>query len=62
MTTPTIEVYGVYAPEHDLTFIMEETYNDDGEPVSLEVKGFYYGEPNDECNKTFYNDLKADLL
>lgn len=54
-------VYGVYAPDHDLTFIMEECITRDNEPISLEVKGFYYGEPNDYDNQTFYGDYKADF-
>lgn len=53
------EVYGMYAPNYDITFVMEEKFTDDDEPVSLEVKGFYYGEPNEYCNKTFYGDLIA---
>lgn len=55
------EVYGIYQPNHDITFIMEELYNDNNEPISLEVKGFYYGEPNDNDIKTFYGDLRADF-
>jgi hypothetical protein len=54
------EVYGIYAPDHDITFVMEECFVN-GEPVSLEVKGFYYGEPTELDNKTFYGDLKADF-
>jgi hypothetical protein len=34
------EIYGVYAPDHDLTFIMEECITRDNEPIRLEVKGF----------------------
>lgn len=55
------EVYGMYAPAYDITFVMEEYFTDEGEPVSLEVKGFYYGEPTEHDNKTFYGDLKADF-
>lgn len=55
------EVYGIYAAEHDITFVMEECFTDNGEPISLEVKGFYYGEPTELDNKTFYGDLKADF-
>ena len=55
------EVYGMYAPSYDITFIMEEYFTDDGVPISLEVKGFYYGEPNEYCNKEYYGDLKADF-
>lgn len=54
-------VYGIYAPDHDITFVMEEYFTDDGEPVSLEVKGFYFGEPTEIDNETFYGDLKADF-
>jgi hypothetical protein len=53
------KVYGVYAPEHDLTFVMEEKFTDSGEPYTLEVKGFYYGAPDDEATKIFYGDLIA---
>lgn len=54
------KVYGIYAPDHDITFVMEECFTN-GEPVSLEVKGFYFGEPT-ECDiETFYGDLKADF-
>lgn len=52
-------VYGVYASNHDLTFVMEEKFTDDGRPYSLEVKGFYHGEPNDIDNEVFYDDLIA---
>lgn len=55
------EVYGIYAPDHDITFVMEEYFTDDGEPISLEVKGFYYGEPTELDNKTFYGDLRANF-
>ena len=53
------EIYGVYASDHDITFVMEEKFTDDGEPYSLEVKGFYYGEPTEAYNKVFYGDLIA---
>ena len=42
---------------HEL--ITKEKFTDDGEPYSLEVKGFYYGEPDEQSNKTFYGDLIA---
>lgn len=55
-------VYGIYAPDHNITFVMEKYFTDNGEPISLEVKGFYYGEPTEFDNKTFYGDLKADFI
>lgn len=47
-----------YSPSYDITFIMEETYKD-GEIISSEVKGFYYGEPDEESTKKFNGKLKA---
>jgi hypothetical protein len=55
------EVYGIYAKSHDITFVMKECFDDTGEPLSLEVVGFYYGEPNERDNKLFSGDLKADF-
>ena len=55
------EVYGIYAKSHDITFVMKECFDDTGEPLSLEVTGFYYGEPNERDNKLFSGDLKADF-
>lgn len=55
----TTNIYTVYAETHDITFIMEDTFTNDGEPVSTEVKGFYYGEPCDDDTQTFYGDLIA---
>lgn len=40
---------------------MEESYNDDGDCISLEVKGFYFGEPDEKENKAFYGDYKVEF-
>lgn len=53
------ELLAVYAREHDITFIMEETTNKKGECISTEVVGFYYGEPTEADNKYFKGKLKA---
>ena len=53
------EIYGIYQRNYDITFVMEEKFTNDDEPVSLEVVGFYYGEPDDELNKEFYGKTKA---
>ena len=50
----TKEIYGAYSPEYDITFILEEKFTNDGEPVSMKVVGFYYGEPEDRLNKEYY--------
>lgn len=55
------EIYTTYAPDTDITFIMEDTYNKDNELILTEVKGFYYGKPNEENTEMCYGDLKADF-
>ena len=53
------EIYTVYAESDDMTFIMEKSKTNDDELV-VEVKGFYYGEPNDQATKEYYGNLKAE--
>lgn len=53
------EIYGIYQQNYDITFVMEEKFTNDNEPVSLEVKGFYYGEPDEELNKEYYGKTKC---
>lgn len=54
------EIYTVYSNDSDITFIMENTYSGD-DLVSTEVKGFYFGEPEDELTKNYYGELKANF-
>lgn len=42
-----------YAPEIDCTFVMEYTYDDNGDICKMECVGWYCGEPNDEMTKHF---------
>ena len=53
------DIYGVYAPSWDITFIMIDRYDKHGEIVSSECVGWYHGEPSEEDNKTFKGKLKA---
>lgn len=53
------EIYTCYAPSADMTFIMEDTYKGEN-CISTEVKGFYFGKPDNEATKQFYGDLKAE--
>ena len=53
------EVVGAYVPGLDITVIVEDLYDDNGNPLSTEIKGFYYGEPSTQDNETFYGSLKA---
>jgi hypothetical protein len=54
------EIYDVYSSEADITFIMEDTFNDD-ELVATECKGFYYGEPDTDSTEKYYGKLKAEF-
>ena len=54
------EIYTTYAEDTDITFIMEDIWKDD-ELISTEVKGFYYGRPDEEATKEFYGKLKAEF-
>ncbi len=54
------EIYTAYAPNADITFIMCDTL-ENGEVVSAEVVGFYYGQPCDELTKEYTGKLKATL-
>jgi hypothetical protein len=58
-----VEIETAYSPETDMTFILKETIkivNGEEECISTEVKGFYYGEPDEDATKEFYGKLKAD--
>lgn len=50
------ELYTVYSPEGDMTFIMEDTY-ENGDLVSVEVVGFYLGKPNEEHTCKYYDKV-----
>ena len=47
------EIYTLYSPEGDITFIMEDKGN------TTSVVGFYYGEPDEEATKMFRGKLTA---
>lgn len=55
-------IYDVYSREGDMTFIMKDTYDADGEPISTECVGWYHGEPDDESTEIFTGKLKAEYL
>ena len=54
------EIQTAYSPESDMTFILKETTSADGEPISTEVVGFYYGEPNERDTRNYLDHLKAE--
>ena len=59
MTRIDTVIEAAYSEETDMTFILEEVYTDD-EIKSTEIKGFYYGRPNEKDTKQFYGSLKAE--
>ncbi len=56
------EIYPVHNSRNDITFIMEDVYKGNDEYlVSTEIKGFYYGSPDEESNRKYYGKLKANF-
>lgn len=47
-----------YAPNLDITFIMEYIETDNGDPVQTSVVGWHYGEP-DEYTPKYIGKLNA---
>ena len=54
-----INIYTVYSEEADMIFIMKDTL--EGKSIiSIEVVGFYWGEPNKEATQGYYGSLKVE--
>lgn len=58
----TTEIDTAYSADHDMTFILKEISDENGEPLSTEVVGFYYGTPNAADTAEFTGSLKAEYL
>lgn len=54
-----VKIISGYIPTMDITVIFEDTYNSNDDLIKQELKGFYYGQPNEQYDKEFYNDLVA---
>lgn len=54
------DIQTAYSKEADMTFILKETTSADGAPISTEVVGFYYGEPNELDTRNYLGHLKAE--
>lgn len=54
------EITTAYSSEADMTFILKETMSADGDPISTEVVGFYYGAPNEFDTRNYLGHLKAE--
>lgn len=53
-------IFTAYAAETDMTFIMMDTLDADGEVKSTEALGWYYGGPNEEDTEKFIGKLRAE--
>ena len=53
----TTEIETTYAPDTDITFIMEYTYKD-GEIIKAECVSWYSGEPNGKDTEYFNKDRR----
>lgn len=49
-----------YSSDTDMTFILLEETNKNGEPISTECVGWYYGSPNEDDTQRFFGKLKAE--
>lgn len=54
------EIRTEYSASGDMTFIMKETMDKDGNPISTECVGWYYGTPNEEDTAFYTGKLKAE--
>ena len=59
-TRYTLKLDTVYSLSGDMTFILEEVYDKDGNIISTECVGFYYGEPNEVDTNSYYGKLRAE--
>ena len=58
----TQHIYGLYSEMGDITFIMSDTFDENGEIKSTEVVGFVYGNEvdNSEILDQYTGGLKAE--
>lgn len=50
----------VYSEEGDITFLMKETQDEKGNPISTECVGWYYGAPTEKNTEQYIGKLKAE--
>ena len=55
----TTRIYTVYAEHDDMTFIMKE--KTDGYTRTVQVVGFYFGEPDDQCTNEYIGQKTAEI-
>lgn len=56
----TGEICTAYAPDTDMTFIMQDVHGEYGENISTECVGWYYGRPDETLTAEYTGKLKAE--
>lgn len=54
------EIYTAYAQRNDMTFIMQDVYNEADKLISTECVGWYWGAPSEAETAEFIGKLKAE--
>lgn len=54
-------IYTTYAPSDDKTFVMKDTWNDEGDLLKTECVGWYCGEEDEALTKRYCHG-GADLV
>ena len=56
------EIEEIYELFNDITFIMNRVYKGEYEDlISSEVKGFYYGSPDEASTKKYYGKINKSI-
>lgn len=54
-----VQYCATYAPDSDITFIVEDTMVNN-ECIQTQVVGFYYGKPDEELTKKYYGRTRVE--
>lgn len=53
------EIEDIYSEESDMTFIMENTYDETDILISIECVGWYFGTPDLQADEEYKGSLKT---
>ena len=56
------EICTTYAPDTDMTFILQEISDENGGNISTECVGWYYGRPDEDLTTEYIGKLKAEYF
>lgn len=51
------QIYTAYAERNDITFIMKDSYDENGDVATTEVVGWHYGKPNRKITPNYIGEL-----